>query len=63
MRVYNVRYREDANSPWNYLSISGRGKDILGDILSLRRAGYKDVQYGHFEVVDGKEVKINVKNL
>ena len=64
MKIYNLRYREDFRSPWQYMNVSGRKQDIINDIISLRRIGYKDVQYGHFEVnVEGKEVKTNVKNI
>jgi len=64
MKIYNLRYREDFRSPWHYMNISGSKQDILNDIINLRRIGYKDVQYGYFEVDnEGKEVKINVKNV
>ena len=62
-KIYNLKFREDVKSEWSYMNISGTKKDILTDMLSLRRMGFKDVIYGHFKVdPEGKEVKSCIKN-
>jgi len=60
MKYYNIRFRVDINDEWSYLKVAGTQKDILHDIISLRKMGFKEVEYGHYNIpeINGKTVKL-----